>query len=265
MSLIDRVQQYLRTAARSQYQAIAVAPYTLFINPRDLLTYQNYAIPDEPVQGDQQATLAQVKQAFATRARRARFEFVREYAEALPAQLISTGFVEEGSYPLLICTPGNLCIPAIPADLSFVVYDDQAPAEALLLTLMINEQGFNEADAASFSRDDIERFRGVIRGGRAFVALLDDQPVASGMFNKPHNGLCELVGITTLSAFRGRGIAAALTAWMTQYAFALGVELTFLSAADEHATRVYERVGYRRQATLVAYVVPPFYSQVQKD
>ena len=40
---------------------------------------------------------------------------------------------------------------------------------------------------------------------------------------------------------------------MTQSAFRDGVRVAFLSAADERAGRVYERVGFRRYATALAY------------
>ncbi len=76
------------------------------------------------------------------------------------------------------------------------------------------------------------------------------------MFNPPIAGLAELVGITTLEPYRRRGIAAFLTAHMTQVAFAQGVDTVFLTAADERAGRVYERVGFRPCTTLLGYSDP---------
>jgi hypothetical protein len=40
---------------------------------------------------------------------------------------------------------------------------------------------------------------------------------------------------------------------MTQAAFGAGVQVAFLSAADERAGRVYERVGFRPYATALAF------------
>jgi GNAT superfamily N-acetyltransferase len=257
-NLIDRLQQVLRDAARSQYQAIAAPPFTIFINPHDLLPYQNYAIPDAPVAGDPHVALAHLKSIFAARARRARFEFIAEYAPELPAILRAAGFVEEGRYPLLTCTAAELREPPSPAGLSINTLDAAAPDAAIHETLTINDRGFNIASNSAFIAEDIARFRKMITTGRAFSAYIDGEPVAGGMFTAPRDGLCELVGITTLPEWRGRGIAAALTAFMTRTAFALGVEIAFLSAADEQATRVYERVGYRRCAAMLAYIAPPF-------
>ena len=56
-----------------------------------------------------------------------------------------------------------------------------------------------------------------------------------------------------MAEYRRRGIAGMLTAVMTQAAFAAGVRVAFLSAADERAGRVYERVGFQPFATALAY------------
>ena len=57
--------------------------------------------------------------------------------------------------------------------------------------------------------------------------------------------IAERVGITTLVPYRRRGIAASLTAYATQAALALGVDLAFLSTSDSTARRAYDRLGFR--------------------
>ena len=63
----------------------------------------------------------------------------------------------------------------------------------------------------------------------------------------------ELVGITTLSAFRGRGIGMQVTAYLAQQAFLQGADLVFLDAVDEQAVRVYQRVGFQPYTHLLTY------------
>jgi ribosomal protein S18 acetylase RimI-like enzyme len=116
----------------------------------------------------------------------------------------------------------------------------------------VNAQGF-EVDPLPPSDAEAEEFRGSLITSRAVTALLDGQAVAAGMYTELHEGLTELVGITTLDRFRRRGIGAALTAHLARTAFAQGATAVFLTAADDHATRVYERVGFRLAATLVVY------------
>jgi predicted GNAT family acetyltransferase len=98
-------------------------------------------------------------------------------------------------------------------------------------------------------------FRQSLILSRAFLARLHGQPVAAGMFTEIHGELTELVGITTLESFRRRGIASALTAYMTRIAFQQGATQVFLIAANAQAGRVYECVGFRALATQVVYEV----------
>lgn len=72
-----------------------------------------------------------------------------------------------------------------------------------------------------------------------------DGPVAGGSAQR-HGDVVEVAGIGTAAAARNRGIGAAVTALLAATAQRAGAELVFLSAGDEAATRVYERVGFRR-------------------
>ena len=65
--------------------------------------------------------------------------------------------------------------------------------------------------------------------------------------------LAEVAGIATLEPFRRRGVASVLTSEAVRTAFVQGVAVALLTAADEHAGRVYERIGFRPYATLLAY------------
>ncbi len=72
-----------------------------------------------------------------------------------------------------------------------------------------------------------------------------DGPVAAGSAQRAGN-VVELVGIGTATAERGRGLGAAVTALLAGAARDAGAELVFLAAADDAASRVYERVGFWR-------------------
>ena len=77
--------------------------------------------------------------------------------------------------------------------------------------------------------------------------------VCAGMFTNPFDGLTEVVGVATLSAFRRRGIGTALVGAAVQQAFSLGLEAVYLTAADQWAGRVYERVGFTPCATMLTF------------
>ena len=59
------------------------------------------------------------------------------------------------------------------------------------------------------------------------------------------DGTTEVAGIAVLEAYRHRGIAAAITAWLTREAHARGAHTAFLTPGDDGIGTVYARVGYR--------------------
>jgi ribosomal protein S18 acetylase RimI-like enzyme len=254
--LIARLQAAMRETARAQYEAQPIPPFTAFFHPRDMLTFLNYAIPDAPASGDLAKPLAELRAAYQARNRRPRFEFIEEYAPDLPQTLRAAGFEEEARQQLMVCTAQTWRAAPETPGLEVLVLDAEAPAELIRQNLVTNDLGFNPASSGHFSAEDVERFRQMLGGGRMATALLYGQAVGAGMVNPPRDGLAELVGIATLEPFRRRGVATALTARLAQEAFALGVETAFLSAADERAGRVYERIGFRRVATMLAYIEP---------
>jgi len=84
--------------------------------------------------------------------------------------------------------------------------------------------------------------------------LLAGKPVAVGMVTESYNGICELAGLATLSAYRRQGIATAITSKTVEQAFEKGAEVVILTAADEHAGRVYQKVGFENYTIMLAYI-----------
>jgi predicted acetyltransferase len=74
------------------------------------------------------------------------------------------------------------------------------------------------------------------------------------MVTEPYNGICELAGLATLSTYRRLGFATAITSKAVSQAFENGVEIVFLTAADERAGRVYQKVGFEKFTSILAYV-----------
>lgn len=254
--LITRLQAYMRETARGQYESEPVPPFTAFFHPRDLLTYLNYAVPDAPAVGDLAEPLAALRAAYRARSRRLRLEFIEEYAPDLAPALRAGGLSEWARQPLMVCTPETWRAAPEVAGLTIAVLTSESPLEAVRENLITNELGFNPSGLGAFSDEDTARFRAGLTTSRAMTAALDGLPAGAGTFNPPQDGLAELVGIATLAPFRRRGVATALTALLARTAFSLGAEVAFLSAADEGAARVYERVGFRRAGTMLVYIEP---------
>jgi predicted GNAT family acetyltransferase len=171
----------------------------------------------------------------------------------LSPALTSLGFREVEREPLLICTPEMLRPARNAPDLTVATLTRESPLRDIQQELDINERGFDPGFSGSATAEQAERFRSTLDSTRAFTAYLNGEAVAAGMFHTPLGGVTQLSGIATLAAFRERGIATALTTFITQSAFDAGVDLVYLAAATGTAQRVYERIGYRQAGTLIRY------------
>jgi GNAT superfamily N-acetyltransferase len=251
---IIRLQAYLRHSAQRQYTSVPVPPFTLFFHPTDALTFFNYAIPDEPPFDDLGAPLAALRSEFAARGRLPRFEFIEEYAPQLAPALRAAGFAEEARQALMVCTAATYSpAPEVPGLAISEVTGASSPDEVRTF-LTCQRRGFDLHDAGAATEADAEHLLRTIGAGRAFVAWLEGQPVGAGLYTAPFDGVTEVAGLATLEPFRRRGVATALTALAVRRALEQGVEVACLTAADERAGRVYERVGFARHATMLAYI-----------
>ena len=256
MVSVARLQAYLRHSAQQQYETISVPSLTLFFHPTDHRIYFNYAIPDEPCLGDLQTSLSMLQHEFAARGRRPRLEFIQEFAPQLPSALRAAGFAEEARQPLMICTAETFRPAAEVVGLTITELTKASPVNEVQDYLTTQRRGFDAHSSAVATEGDGERFLRVIGEGRAFVGWLKGQPVGVGMFTSPYDGVTEVVGLATLEPYRRQGIATRLTAQAVQRALEQGAEVVCLTAADERAGRVYERVGFVRYATVLAYIGP---------
>jgi ribosomal protein S18 acetylase RimI-like enzyme len=232
MSLVDQLQIYLREKAPEQQEAIHM--------PTDA--------PDE----DLGKALERMRTAFRARQRKMRVQFVDAFAPRLALALQAAGLTEVSRAPLLICTAETWREPPAVPNLTFVVSSVDSPLEEVKEGLDVNAQGFDPAAPASTDAE-AEGFRRSLILNRAFTARLDGQGVAAGMFEDIRDHITELVGITTLAPFRRCGIAAALTAFMAQSAFAHGASVAFLVAANQQAGRVYQRAGFQLHASVLEF------------
>jgi len=254
MLSIARLQTYLRYSARRQYEAVAVPPFTLFFHPTAALPYVNYAIPDEAAGADLRRPLARLRAEFNARGRQPRLEFIEAFAPDLAAALRAEGFVEEARLNLMICTLDTYRpAPWVPGLTVSALAGRLSPLADAQVFLATQRQGFDPGDTTSATVAQAEQFLQRLGDDRAFLARLDGQPVGAGTLVAAFDGLAEVAGIATLEPFRRRGVASVLTSEAVRTAFVQGVEVALLTAADEHAGRVYARIGFRPYATLLAY------------
>jgi ribosomal protein S18 acetylase RimI-like enzyme len=259
----DRLEAYLRRAASLSYQTKACGPFVLYFNPHDALRFFNYAKPARPFPTDERGAaaspaLADLIAAFEARGRLPRFEFIEEYAPGLPAILRTAGFDEEARQHLMVCDAASFTPVAAPPGVTLRELTPDAPLDELRACIAMQRQGFSEDDAATADDEEAERMRSGLGsdGALTLVAWRGDEPVGAGGCTALLDGLSELVGVATPPRYRRQGIATALTSAAVAAQLAAGAEAVILTAQDARAGRIYERVGFRPAATMLAYARP---------
>ncbi len=253
-SEIQRIQNYLRESARGHYESLALPPFTLFFHPIGPLKYFNYAIPDDACRGVGSEVFAALRSVFQQRKRTARFEFFEVFAPELPAALRANGFIEEARQWAMVCTPQSLRpIPAIPG-LEIITLNAESDEQEVRDYLLTQQEGFSPEEISTPTAEEIRRTLASFQRWQGYLGRVDGEPVGIAGFARPIQGITEIAGIATRIPFRRRGIAAVLTSYAVRAAFEQGVQTACLTAADERAGRVYERVGFTPFSIMLAYI-----------
>lgn len=251
--LISALQDYQRKAAAATKRVYACPPFHLYLNPTDGFRYFNYAIPDHPIEALSREELDALAREFEAHDRTLRFEFIHEYTPQLRRLLDALAVPLEGENPLLVCRPDTWTdVPRL-AGLEVRRLTPESTDEDIAANINVGSRGFGEEGRDATPERVADLRRRLDAGGEYFLALLEGEPAGVGAYMIPLDGMTEVVGIATLPEYRRRGIAAVVTAEITRHAFEQGVRTAFLTAADDDASRVYQRSGYRRIGTGLAY------------
>ena len=254
LSLLS-LEEYIRFEARQDHEVVSSPPFTLFFHPTNGRSWANFALPDVSANSPAQDGLRRLQTLFPEHDRTPCLRFIQEIFPHLPPILRSSGWIEVERPQVMICTPDTFRPAPGVLGLSITSFSQQSSVEEMCEGLDTTALGFNP-QAERATPQEAEEFRQNHLFSRTYTAHLQEQPVGAGKFTEIHQGWTELGGITTLSPFRRLGIAAVVTAFLTQEAFRQGATHAFL-LADKQASRVYERVGFFPSATLMVYEVSP--------
>lgn len=254
-----RIQSYLvadhSAHAEATQRVLAFESCVIVLDQASDALTRNLAYPRQA--GDREdpgGWLPELRAAFARADRVPALQWVDAALPCLARDLSACGFHEHSAEALLACTPAQLRPPASLAELAIEAVDAESSLAAVRENLDANAFGFDPTGASLATDEQAQEFRAGLKHARAFTARWDGQAAGAGMYTDPDGGITELMGIATLEAFRGRGIAAALTAHMAQAAFSTGCALVFLTTTNPTAQRVYQRTGFAPIGALVTYV-----------
>ncbi|MFJ8868176.1 GNAT family N-acetyltransferase [Streptomyces sp. NPDC102473] len=235
------IQNHVRALTLSSPDHYRVGPFTVRHNPGWELKFANYAIPDqgaEPTERD----ISDLVEAFRSRGRLPRLEFLPGWAPAVEPALLAAGFTVENRAPVMACGAGGLLAPK--------------PVDGLRIAEPVTDAEFASAAAVQHTGfggeggpedGEIAWLRGATAGGGvSALATVDGRPAGAGGCSTPSDGIGELAGLAVAEAFRRRGVGAALAAWLTRTAFERGFDTVWLEPGGPDVERIYAGVGYRR-------------------
>ncbi|MFF4440324.1 GNAT family N-acetyltransferase [Streptomyces sp. NPDC001621] len=245
------VQRFAVANLRRRPVVAEVRGFVAGFDPGTTSPYLNYATP-LPGASPADRDIAALVGAFRERGLTPRLEFAQDSAPAVEAALRRSGFTTEAVHQYLTCTPTTLTRPS---DLHHV----ETPA---------TDQGYAAIDGAlaeafsgefAASPEGAARLRRTQENGGAvrFVRAPEGGCAGAATCSAPAVGTSELAGVGTRPAHRGRGIAASVTAALTEAMFARGARSVWLEYSGDGSRRVYERVGFRPGGTRLYMSLPP--------
>jgi ribosomal protein S18 acetylase RimI-like enzyme len=237
----SRIQAYLRVAAPSGRDVERIGPFLATFHPHNANPYVNYAIPDDNAQPSPSDVAALIV-AYERRGRLPRLEYMPGVAPAVGAALLDGGFVVERQTPLMTCGLGSVQPLPVPPGIELIGPRSDTD---FLATASAQHEAYGETEPPG--QAEVDALRSTLDAGGLIVLARDaktGEAAGGGVATPPHAGATEIAGIGVRPAYRRRGIAAAMTAWLTQSAFAAGMTSPFLMAAAEAEERIYARAGY---------------------
>lgn len=249
LEIARRVQGYVHVKTRAGRESLIVGGFALYLPLGNEAGGVGLALPTQPDCDLNLSLRERIERIAAKRGHTACFHWLDCFAPKLAGALNVAGYEVRESTPLLVCEPGQVIWPTT-EPLEMVTIGAGSLPEDVDENWNINALGFDPSATLAQPADVLD-FQRSLEKSRAFTARLDGVGVCAGMYTDIHDGVTELVGVATLQTYRRRGIGGALTAFATQTAFADGASLAFLTAANEEASRVYQRVGFRPAGSLL--------------
>ncbi|NBH12359.1 GNAT family N-acetyltransferase [Amycolatopsis sp. SID8362] len=231
---MSAIQNYVRKTAPRGRETERVGPFLATYSPGTAHPMLNYAIPDDGAKPTT-AEIDALTAAFRRRDLLPRLEYFTDVAPDLEHLLVEAGYAPERRVPLMTCGPADRVGKPAPAGIRL-----RAPESGEDFRRLRAAQNTAFGEPAEIGDDEEPR-----SGVRHLLAEAGGVVVGGGLALEVVDGTTEIAGIAVLEPYRGRGIAAALTARLTREVHEAGAHTAFLTPGDLGIGNVYARVGYR--------------------
>lgn len=241
MDLLKRISHNILTASAQGRHVYEVGPFRAFIHPDDDLRFYNWAAPMVDCE-NWSPWIDGLIDLFVTHQRLPRLEYLTAQFPSLRPALERAGFQAEVVAPVMTLTPKEL-IPPPSADVCISLLTPESPSSDFRDMYRVGMEGFGLE--VKMDREEEVDGRGEAPGARLrALARVDGEAAGCGVLMCTGD-VAEMAGVATLPAYRRRGIAAHLCHFLLEIGFGQGLELVWLSAADERAVALYHTLGFR--------------------
>ncbi|MGC9668071.1 GNAT family N-acetyltransferase [Planosporangium sp. 12N6] len=235
------IQEYIRRTAAAGRDTEQVGPFLATFSRHSTNPFLNYAIPDAGAQPSA-ADVAALADAYARRERIPRLEYLPKLAPDVEPALLAGGFTVDDRLPVMSCADGEATPLPVPAGIELVAPVTDRDLRDMLAA---QQEAYDEPEPPT-DADVASARRQLSAGGLAVVARdgATGEPAGGGICTPISDGVGELAGFGVRPAFRRRGIAAAITAYLTAEAHRAGARFVFLTPESEPVARIYRRAGF---------------------
>jgi ribosomal protein S18 acetylase RimI-like enzyme len=239
---MSAIQTYVRKTAPRGRETERIGPFLATFSPGTDHPMLNYAIPDDGARPSA-AEIDALTGAYRRRDLLPRLEYFTDVAPDLEKLLVDAGYTLELQVPLMTCAPAERIDRPVPAGVRL-----RAPESGEDIRRLRSVQNTAFGESPEVPDEEVERLRlGIEAGVRHLLAedTTSGAVLGGGLTLAIVDGTTEVAGIAVLEPYRGRGIAAAITARLTREAHESGAHTAFLTPGDLGIGNVYARVGYR--------------------
>jgi GNAT superfamily N-acetyltransferase len=253
---LARVAAYLQTTNKDRTR---IGPFAAGFTSHNSNPMLNYAVPvtgADPTPQD----IAALIDTYTGRGLLPRLEYLPTTAPLVEPALLAAGFTVERRPAVMVCRAGQVNGVPEPDVALELATDRDAYAEVIAV------QHIAYGEPAPPTGHDIDRMArfvdggglvglaraggtvdgGTVDGGTVDGGTVDGGTVVGGgQLTAITGGVGELVGIAVADSHRGRGIATALSAYLTRLGHGAGADLVWLEPEGEAVARMYGRVGYQ--------------------
>jgi ribosomal protein S18 acetylase RimI-like enzyme len=236
-------------AAAARRPGGQTGPFTIGLDMHTDDPMRNYAVPDHgacPSRGEIDALIT-----FFRRSHRIpRLEYIGQDAPRAWPALAAAGFTVEQRLPVMTATPATPLTPRTPTGITIRL----AASDADLAAAATVQHHAYQVPHPPGPHDIARLARTARHGGLVAIAVdySSGSVAGAGLIDVTgdHPTVGELAAVGVLAAFRRRGIASALSAYLAKTAHSQGISLVFLEAKPDEE-QIYRRTGFTAATTKI--------------